>query len=57
MQTLGKLVCMEHTPIQCKSKSQANKGRICKLPNEAGMSLLGEDSDSHTQQVEVRNQL
>ena len=42
MQTLGKLACTEHTPIQCKSKSQANKGRICELPNEAGMSRLGE---------------
>ena len=41
-QTLGKLVCTEHTPIKCKAKSQANKGRICDLPNEAGMSRIGE---------------
>ena len=33
------------------------KGRISELPNEAGMSRLGEVGDSHTQQVEVRNQL
>ena len=42
MQMLGKLECIEHTPIKCKAKSQANKGRICELPNEAGMSHLGE---------------
>ena len=36
---------------------QAIKGRISDLPNEAGMSRLGEAWDSHTQQVEVRNQL
>ena len=36
---------------------QANKGWISELLNEAGMSHLGEAWDSHTQQVEVRNQL
>ena len=36
---------------------QAIKGRISELPNEAGMSRLGEAWDSHTQQAEVRNQL
>ena len=36
---------------------QEIKGRITELPNEAGMSLLGEAWDSHTQQAEVRNQL
>ena len=36
---------------------QANKGWISELPNEAGMSLLGEAWDSHTQQAEVHNQL
>ena len=36
---------------------QANKGWINELPNEAGMSRLGEAWDSHTQQAEVRNQL
>ena len=36
---------------------QANKGWINELPNEAGMSHLGEAWDSHTQQAEVRNQL
>ena len=41
-QTLGKLACTEHTPIKCKAKLQENKGMICELPNEAGMSLLGE---------------
>ena len=35
-QTLGKLACTEHALIKCKAKSQANKGRICELPNEAG---------------------
>ena len=42
MQTLGKIACIEHTPIKCKAKSQGNKGRICELRNEAGMSHLGE---------------
>ena len=41
-QTLGKLACTEHTPIKCKSKSQANNGRICELLKEACMSHLGE---------------
>ena len=36
---------------------QEIKGRISDLPNEAGMSRLGEAWDSHTQQAEVRNQL
>ena len=36
---------------------QAIKGKISELPNEAGMSLLGEAWDSQTQQVEVHNQL
>ena len=36
---------------------QENKGWISELPNEAGMSRLGEAWDSHTQQAEVRNQL
>ena len=36
---------------------QEIKGRISELPNEAGMSHLGEAWDSHTQQAEVRNQL
>ena len=36
---------------------QAIKGRISELPNEAGMSFLGEAWDFHTQQAEVRNQL
>ena len=56
-QNLGKLSCTEYTPIKCKAKSQANKGRICELPNEAGMCHLGEARDSHTQQAEVRNQV
>ena len=56
-QTIGKLACTEHTPIKCKAKSQENKGRICDLLNEAGMSHLGEVWDSHTQQAEVCNQL
>ena len=56
-QTLGKLACTEHTPIQCKAISQANKGRICELLNEVGMSHPGEAWVYHTQQVEVRNQL
>ena len=42
MQTLGKLACIEHTPIKCKAKSQVNKGRICELPNEASMYRLHE---------------
>ena len=36
---------------------QTNKGWVSELPNEAGMSHLGEAWDSHTQQVEARNQL
>ena len=56
-QTIGRLACTEHTPIKCKAKLQANKDRICELLDEAGMSHLGEARDSHTQQVEVRNQL
>ena len=40
MQTLGKLACTEHTLIKCKEKSEENKGRICELPNEPGMSRL-----------------
>ena len=42
MQTLGKLACIENTLIKCKAKSQANKGRICEILNELGMSHLGE---------------
>ena len=41
-QTLGKLACTEHTPIKCKAKSQENKGRICEIPIEPSMALLGE---------------
>ena len=40
-QTLGKLECTEHTTIKYKAKSQANKGRICELLNEAGMYHIG----------------
>ena len=36
---------------------QANKGWINELPNEVGMSFLGEAWDSDTQLTEVRNQL
>ena len=36
---------------------QANKGWISELPNEVGMSHLGEAWDSHPQQAKVRNQL
>ena len=42
MQTLGKLVCTEHTPKKVKPNHKQTKGRICELPNEAGMSFLGE---------------
>ena len=36
---------------------QENNGWISELPNEVGMSHLGEAWDSHTQQAEVCNQL
>ena len=42
MQTLGKLACTEHTPKNVNPNHKQTKGRICELPNEAGMSRLGE---------------
>ena len=49
---------MEHTPKKnVNPNHKKTKGRICELPNEVGMSHLGEALDSHTQQPEVHNQL
>ena len=42
MQTLGKLVCTEHTPKNVKPNHKQTKGRICELSNQAGVSHLGE---------------
>ena len=40
--TLGKLACTEHTPKNVKPNHKQTKHRICELPNEAGISHLGE---------------